>query len=163
MIQANDYVDLKGNFIPVVDLDDEERKLVSQLKRRAKQHPDWNDFENYWTQAVWEFYQPRGLTQKQARATGVYRIAQDLGSRLAIEAGIARAPDYRDELDQLIRTHFPTRRAFCQAAGLSEDMLSHVMAGRKHLAIDTLAQALGRIGFTLKIMPVTSIESTTDT
>lgn len=53
----------------------------------------------------------------------------------------------------MIRTHFHTRREFCEATGISEDMLSHVLAGRKHLAIDTLSQALARIGYRLQITP----------
>lgn len=65
-----------------------------------------------------------------------------------------RAPDYRDELDELIRENFPTRRAFCEATGISEDMLCHVLARRKHLAIDTLNEALSRIGYTLRIQPL---------
>jgi hypothetical protein len=81
-------------------------------------------------------------------------VAQDLASRLAISQGHASAPDYRDELEAIIRTHFPTRRAFCEATGLSEDMLSHVLARRKHLAIDTLEAALRRIGYGLHIAPL---------
>ena len=154
MIQSIDYVNLKGEFIPVADLTDAEQKFVAKLKRQAREHPDWNEFTNYWTHGVADFYKESGLTRKQIRETAVYRIAQDLGSRIAVEAGIARLPDYRDELSTLIRTRFKTRREFCQATGLSEDMLSHVLAGRKHLAIDTLAQALQRIGYSLKIMPV---------
>ena len=157
MIQAIDYVDLNGNFICVADLTDAEQKFVGKLKRQAKQHPDWNEFWNYWTHGVADFYKDSGLTRKQIRETGVYRIAQDLGGRLAVEAGIARVPDYRDELNELIRSRFQTRRAFCQATGLTEDMLSHVLAGRKHLAIDTLADALSRIGFSLRIVPVKSV------
>ena len=79
---------------------------------------------------------------------------------MAVEAGIARVPDYRDELNELIRSRFQTRRQFCQATGLTEDMLSHVLVGRKHLAIDTLADALSRIGFSLRIVPVKSIKAT---
>ena len=156
MIQPIDYVNLKGDFISVADLTDAERKFVATLKRQAKQIGEWNEFENYWTRAVADFYKESGLTRKQIRETGVYRIAQDLGSRLAVEAGIARLPDYRDELNELIRSRFQTRRAFCQATGLTEDMLSHVLAGRKHLAIDTLADALSRIGFSLRIVPAKS-------
>lgn len=159
MIQAIDYVNLKGDFICVADLTDAEQKFVAKLKRQAKQHPDWNEFWNFWTHGVADFYKDSGLTRKQIRETGVYRIAQDLGSRLAIQAGVARAPDYRDELNALIRSRFQTRREFCQATGLTEDMLSHVLAGRKHLAIDTLAEALSRIGFSLRIVPVKSIEA----
>jgi len=40
-----------------------------------------------------------------------------------------------------------------EATGLSEDMLSHVFAGRKHLAIDTLEESLHRIGYALHIVP----------
>jgi hypothetical protein len=154
MLLSSIYVNLNGNVISVAELTDAEQKFVAKLKRQAREHPDWNEFTNFWTHAVADFYKDSGLTRKQIRETAVYRIAQDFGSRIAVEAGIARLPDYRDELNTLIRTRFKTRREFCQATGLSEDMLSHVLAGRKHLAIDTLAQALQRIGYSLKIMPV---------
>ena len=162
MLLSSNYVNLNGNVISVADLTDAEQKFVAQLKRQARQIGDWNEFWNCWTHAVADFYKDSGLTRKQIRETAVYRIAQDLGSRIAVEAGIARLPDYRDELNTLIRTRFKTRREFCQATGLTEDMLSHVLAGRKHLAIDTLAQALDRIGYALKIMPVKSVEPTTE-
>jgi hypothetical protein len=64
-----------------------------------------------------------------------------------------RFPDYRDQLADLIRTRFKSRRAFCKKTGLSETMLSHVLCGRKHLAVDTLMKALRRIGFQLRIVP----------
>ena len=38
--------------------------------------------------------------------------------------------------------------------GISEDLLSHVLAGRKDFAIETLANALERIGYRLQIVPV---------
>ena len=159
MIQSNVYIDLHGRQFLLGDLDDEEHKLVARLKRRAHTHPDWNGFENYWTDAVWKLYESRGLTRLQASKTAVYRIAQDLCSRLGIESGLVRAPDYRDELADLIRRRFKTRREFCEATGISEDMLSHVLAGRKHLAIDTLQNALAKIGCTLRIMPVEPVDS----
>ncbi len=157
MIQTNNYVKLNGEFICVADLTDGEQKIVAELQHWAKQIGDWNEFENYWTRTVAEFYRNGNLTQKQIRQTCVYRIAQDLGSRLAIQAGVSRITDYRDELNELIQSRFETRRAFCQATGLTEDMLSHVLAGRKHLAIETLSNALARIGFSLRIVPAKSI------
>ena len=45
---------------------------------------------------------------------------------------------------------------FCQAAGLSEDMASHLFAGRKHLSMETLTQVLQRLGCTLRIVPVSA-------
>lgn len=153
-MQSDLYIDLRGQQHSLSRLDEDERKLLACLEQRSQSGAGWYDFENYWTRAVWELYQPRGLTRKEARETVVYRIAQDLGSRIAIASGLARMPDYRDELADLIRRRFKTRRAFCEATGISEDMLSHVLARRKHLAIDTLQEALARIGCTLRIMPL---------
>jgi len=70
--------------------------------------------------------------------------------------------DYRDELELLIVTRFRTRREFCAATGLSEDMLSHVLARRKHMAIDTLTEALARTGFRLTIVPLVPLADGSD-
>lgn len=151
MNQEHVYIDLRDREISLADLDEEELELVSALQRRAESHPDWVDFDNFWMRAVGELYDGRGLPRSQSRRTAVFRIAQDLSGRLAIAAGMARAPDYRDELEELIRTRFKTRRDFCRATGVSEHMLSHVLARRKHMSIDTLVHALDRIGYDLRI------------
>jgi hypothetical protein len=153
MARKNSYVDLQGREWLLDQLDAEERQLVAELRDRAAGRPDWNDFDNYWTKAVAALYDARGLPRKQSRESAVYQIAQDLSNRLAIDAGMAQPPDYRDQLEEIIRTRFPTRRAFCEATGLGEDMLSHVLARRKHLALDTLTQALDRIGYVVRIRP----------
>ena len=72
---------------------------------------------------------------------------------MAVAAGLARLGDYRDELEELVRAKFAPRRAFCEATGLSEDMLSHVLAGRKDLSLSKLTGALERIGYRLRIVP----------
>jgi hypothetical protein len=147
------YVDIYGNEISLTGLDADERRLLARLRRRARTHPDWCDFDNRWTRAVAALYDARGVRRAEARRTAVYRVAQDLSSRIAIASGMARLPDYRDDLEDLIREHFPSRRAFCKATGLTEDLLSHVLAGRKHLSLPALTRALERIGYTLHIMP----------
>jgi hypothetical protein len=161
MNRTDVYVDLRGREIPLATLDDEELELVSVLQHRAESHPDWIDFDNYWVGAVADLYDGRGVPRTQSSRTPVFRIAQDLSGRLAIASGWARAPDYRDELEELIRTHFKTRREFCEATGIAEDMLSHVLARRKHMSIETLAHALDRIGYSLRITerpnPVTAM------
>jgi hypothetical protein len=153
MARQNTYFDLKGRELQLEGLDAQERRLLAELQQRAKSHPDWDDFENYWTAAVAAFYDARGLSRQASHETLVYRIAQDLSGRLAITAGMARPPDYRDELEEIIRRSFGTRREFCRETGLSEDMLSHVLAHRKDFAIGTLTQALDRVGYTLRIVP----------
>ena len=158
MIQPTTYRDLRGKEIPLNQLEDDELHLVDQLKARAAKRPEWNAYDNFWMKKVGAFYGKKGLGRREITQTVPWKIAQDLSGRLSIEQGLARIPDYRDELDELIRENFRTRRAFCEATGLSEDLLSHVLARRKHLAIDTLNNALSRIGFTLRISPLETVE-----
>jgi hypothetical protein len=147
------YRSLDGQEICLGHLDAEERKLLGRIRRRARAAPDWDAFDNYWTQEVGRFYDRRGVPRKAARASAVFRIALDLSGRIAVAAGLARTGDYRDELEQMIRDQFPSRRAFCEATGLSEDMLSHVLAGRKDLSLAKLTDALARIGYRLRLVP----------
>jgi hypothetical protein len=145
------YTDLRGRAILLSSLDDEERGLVARLVERAGEKPDWNEFDGFWWREVAKLYDGRGLSRAESLQSPVYQVAKDLSSRLAIAAGVAREPDYRDELADLIRRRFKTRKEFCDATGLSEDMLSHVLARRKHFSIDALQAALSKIGCTLQI------------
>jgi hypothetical protein len=101
--------------------------------------------------AVGDFYQARGMSRKRITRTPAWHIAQDLDGRLAVAQGVASIGDYRDTLEHIVLTRFKNRREFCKKTGLSETMLSHVLARRKHIAIDTLAKALRRIGFRFRI------------
>jgi hypothetical protein len=87
------------------------------------------------------------------RATDLWELAQDLNSRLGIDQGYVRLGDYRDQVASLILGKYKTRRAFCKATGLAEDLLSHVLAGRKHFGMETLVKALDKIGYRLEIRP----------
>ena len=53
----------------------------------------------------------------------------------------------------MVREEFPSQRAFCKATGLSEDMLSHVLAGRKDLSLKALDSAMQRIGYRRHFVP----------
>jgi hypothetical protein len=148
------YFDLDGCTFVLSTLDMGERDLVGRCVQYAKAHPKWPDYANWWMPEVAKFYSDRGLSRRETTQTICWRIAQDLGSRIMIACGRARPRDYRDEIEELIRGRFRTRREFCEATGLSEDMVSHVLAKRKHLAIDALADALARIGYALHIAPL---------
>jgi hypothetical protein len=150
-------VDLDGNKISLLHLDADEHKLLARIQRRARTNPDWDAFDNYWTIAVPAFYEARGLPRKAVLDTVLWRIAQDLSGRIAVAAGLARLGDWRDDLEDLVRQQFPTRKAFCEATGISEDMLSHVLAGRKDLSLAALTKALERIGYALHIRKVPEV------
>jgi hypothetical protein len=158
MPRANVYVELDGNEICLLHLDDDEQKLVARIHRRARTNPDRTAFDNYWTVAVGAFYEARGLPRKAVPHTIPWRVAQDLSGRLGVTAGLVRLGDWRDDLEDLVREDFPTRRAFCEATGISEDMLSHVLAGRKDLSLAALTQALERIGYALHIRRVPEVQ-----
>jgi len=148
------YRDLDGQDFDLTTLDADERALIDDLRRRAAKNPDWFEFDNYWIGVVLALYDARGWSRKKTVVTPLFQIAQDLSSRIAVDQGLARMGDYRDELEILIVTRFKSRRDFCKATGLSEDMLSHVLAGRKDLSIEALTKALGKIGYGLRMVPL---------
>src|SRR5262245_8506755 len=94
------YTDLKGRQFHLSDLDTEERALVEMLIQRAEKS-NGADYANFYMPAVSDLYSRRGLSRREIIATPVWRIAQDLWGRIAIKEGWARAPDYRDELEDL--------------------------------------------------------------
>lgn len=154
MIKGSIYTSLTGQLVTLADLDAEERRLVDELVTRHRSASTWPEFRNHYVRTVGAFYEARGLPRRQIVETPVWKIAQDLNGRVMIRLGLAVPPDYRDALGELIRAAFPTQRAFCEATGLTEDLVSHVLSKRKHLAIDTLSGALERIGYRLQIVPV---------
>lgn len=153
MTQPDVYIDVRGREWSLAGLDGEERTLVADLQERARTYPDWNDFDNYWTRKITAFYDQRGVPRSQTVRCTVFKIAQDLSGRIGIAAGYIRPSDYRDELDDLIRNRFSTRQEFCDATGLGEEELGQVLARRKHLSMEALTEALGRIGYTVRITP----------
>jgi hypothetical protein len=152
------YTDLDGHVYGLATLGDDERELIRRLRDFAANHPDWYEYGNYWMPEVARFGESRGLSREDTTQTAAWRIAEDLAGRLAISAGIASPPDYRDELELLIKMKFRTRREFCKATGLSEDMLSHLLAKRKNLSMDTLTNALAQIGYTVHIVPLPDLK-----
>jgi hypothetical protein len=147
-------------------LDEDERTLVRDLIAFAERHPDarTGEYRNYYIRRVGNFYESRGLSRTEVTETSVWQIAQHIAGRLMVASGVARdSDDYRDKLDELIRKRFGSRRNFCDATGISEDMLSHVLAKRKNLSIQALSDALAKIGYTIQIaqMPNSSPPATT--
>jgi hypothetical protein len=151
---AETYTDLHGQQLSLGELTKQERAALQRLRKLAAGSPDWMAYSNEFAAEMDKLRPSSGKSRREMTQTVVYRVGQDLGSRLGVAQGKMRPSDYRDELQQLIATRFRTRREFCEATGLSEDMLSHVLAKRKNLAIDTLAEALAKVGFAIHITPM---------
>ncbi|MGD9854580.1 MAG: hypothetical protein AB7U20_06465 [Planctomycetaceae bacterium] len=148
------HIDMAGQSYDLDVLDVEERRLLNRFKRLANRCTT-AEYRNRSLKEIAALYESRGLSRREILQTPLYKILQDVGNRRQVERGEARAPDYRDQLEELVRTRFPTRRAFCEATGLSEDMLSHVLSRRKHLSVDRLSEALERIGYAVTISRLT--------
>jgi hypothetical protein len=141
-------------------LDGEERAVIDQLQLRARRNVNWFDFDNFRMQAIMALCNRRRMSGKEIITSPLFQIGMDLSGRVAIAQGYALPNDYRDDLEDLITSHFKSQRAFCKATGLSEDMLSHVLAGRKDLSIETLAKALGKIGYAIRLVPLAAVPGT---
>jgi hypothetical protein len=148
------YTDLDGRVYGLATLGDDERGLIRRLQDFAANHPDWCEYGNYWMPEVTRFGEGRGLTREETTQTTAWRIAQDLGGRIAIATGIAAPPNYRDDLELLIKMKFRTREKFCQATGLSEDTLGRLLSKRPNLPVDILTDALAKIGYTIHLVPL---------
>jgi hypothetical protein len=159
MTRPNVYVDLDGHELCLEHLDADERKLLARLRQRARTKPEWDAFDNFWTVHVPEFYLARGMARKAVPRTLLWRIAADLSGRIALAAGLARNGDYRDDLEELIRERFSSRRAFSEATGISENLIGQFLAGRKDLPMQTMAKALERIGYGLRIVALPAEET----
>jgi len=157
---------IKGIKISLKDLNGEEQEILRDLYSYFESEPDWNDFSNFWPSKVVAYYDAKGQARQVTVHCTLFRVAQDLATRIGVEQGRIRKPnpftDYREQIEHIIREKFSTQRSFCQETGISEDLLSHVLAGRKHLGMDTLTHALERIGYRLQIVPVNGKKSAAD-
>jgi hypothetical protein len=148
------HTTLQGLELDLTSLTAEEAAVFDQARRAYAELPEWHAFKQKWLNEVLGLYDRQKLPRREAVAKPLYRAVQDLGSRLMVQAGYAKMPSYREQIVALIETMFETRREFCKATGLSEDMLSHVLKGRKDVSITTLTESLQKIGYALAIVPL---------
>ena len=148
------HTTLQGLELDLTSLTAEEAAVFEQARRAYAESPDWHAFKQKWLNEVLSIYDQQQLPRREAISKPLYRAVQDLGSRLMVQAGYAKMPSYREQIEAIIETKFETRREFCEATGLSEDMLSHVLRGRKDVSISTLTESLEKIGYALAIVPL---------
>jgi transcriptional regulator with XRE-family HTH domain len=153
-MKNNIYTTLHGHELDLASLTSEETDLFVTALKAYDDTPEWLVFEQKWLNEVVQFYDRQRLSRRETISKTLYRAVQDLGSRLMVREGLARLPGYREQLQNIIEMKFETRRQFCEVAGVSEDMLSHVLKGRKDLSIGALEELLGKIGYGLTLVPL---------
>jgi hypothetical protein len=148
------YTTIQGNELDLSSLTSEETSLFLSARKAYAESLEWLGFKQRWLNDVVAFYDRQNLPRRETTSKPLFLAVQDMGSRLMVDQGFARMPGYRDQLLSIIETKFDTRREFCEAAGVSEDMLSHVLKGRKDLSIGALEELLGKIGYGLSLVPL---------
>ncbi len=154
------YSTLSGHHFSLDLLDPQEFRILTEFQKRFEKGLDWNEFENYWIATLSSLYDKRKVPRRLSMQKPLFQIAQDMWGRLAIQQGHVEPPDYRDELAELIDQEFGTRREFCRKTGMSEQMVSHALAHRKHIHINRLVHALHKIGYRLSITPAPANHAT---
>lgn len=132
------YTTLTGRQYDLTQLTPGQHSFLAGVYRWFQQVPGWDEFSSGWVSLA------RGqLWTEGALPVGhpVYRICQDLATRLGVAEGRVARPDYRDRLADLIEERFGSRYRFCKVAGIDQGHLSRILAGKGDLSAKSL-QAL---------------------
>ena len=128
------YQTITGRRIPISNLTETEYGFLEKVAKKYNSRQDWTRFAAWWNA---EFN-----ASSLSTSSVVYRICQDLESRLGINQGKVSPPDYRDFLAELIDTHFGSRQEFCKATEVDPGQLSRVLASRADLSMKVLQKVL---------------------
>ena len=142
------YRTITGRKFDLTTMKAEERAFLTEVAELYRRRPAWDEFARTWPAlgrtGVWGEAVPVG--------SPLYRICQDLEARLGIAEGRVARPDYRDQLVDLIEERFGSRYAFCKALEIDQGHLSRVLAGKKHLAPETLFRIFEGLGVQIELV-----------
>ena len=149
---SEQFLTLSGEVIDLDDLTPEQRTFLVEARERAARWRDDCRFSNYWRPRMERLHS--GLTRREITKAALYRILQDIESRLMIAQGDARMEDYQDELARLIRRKYRSQYQVCKEIGIDPSYLSQVLNRKKHFSLPKLEQLLWRLGYRLKFEPI---------
>jgi transcriptional regulator with XRE-family HTH domain len=151
------YTTLTGRRYDLARLTPAERLFLAAAYRLFRQRPGWDEFSRDWVSLGKEI-----LWKGAAIPVGqpIYRMCQDLASRLGIAEGRLARPDYRDRLADLIEERFGSRYRFCKQAGIDQGHLSRVLAGRSDLSSRALLGLLEALGVEFATVDREEVERT---
>ncbi len=139
------YKTLGGEVFNLDELPAELKAVYSEVKSFYDVNVDWTEFANLWMSKIRKPFsdkEPSAVVEEP-----IYKICQDLGSRLGIRQGYTREPDYRDLLADIISLHFGSRYRFCKEMGIDEGYLSSVLNKKKNLSLEKLQGILNRTNY----------------
>ncbi len=141
----NLYKTLNGEVFNLDGLPAEQRTVYSEVKSFYDVNTEWTEFTNLWMSKIREVFSDKPPSAVVGEP--LYKICQDLESRLGIRQGYTREPDYRDLLADIISLHFGSRYRFCKEIGVDEGYLSSVLNKKKNLSLEKLQEILNRTNY----------------
>lgn len=146
----NLYRTLNGEFFDLNDLPAKQRSIYAEVKSSYDLNIEWTKLTNLWVAKVREAFkdeEPSKIVEKV-----IYKICQDLDSRLGIRQGRTREPDYQDLLADVINLHFGSRYQFCKQTGIDEGYLSSILNRKKNPSLKMLQGILGKINYRIRFV-----------
>jgi hypothetical protein len=146
----NFFKTLNGEVFALDRLTSEQKRIYSEAKSFYDENPEWREFSNFWITKIRDIFaneEPSSVVEEP-----LYKICQDLESRLGIRQGYTREPDYRDLLADIIDLHYRSRYQFCKDMGIDEGYLSNVLNKKKHLSIERLQEILEKTNYRIAFL-----------
>lgn len=139
------YKTLRGEIFDLGELTPEQKAIYTDVKSAFDSNTEWTDFSNLWIARMGAAFD--GIPRSEVVEEPLYKICQDLESRLGIRQGHTSEPDYRDLLAEVISLHYRSRYQFCAEMGFDEGYLSSVLSKKKNLSLKKLEEILGRTNY----------------
>lgn len=136
----------------ILDLDNLPKKYQNfyrEINKYYKKGPDWNEFSNLWLGKINSIFHK--VKREDIVKTPIFRICQDMESRLGIKQGHTRMTDYRDILAKIIAENYQSRYNFCKKVGIDPAFLSSVLKKKKHFSTNKLQMILEKSGYEIEI------------
>ena len=138
----NTYIMLDSTEIDIGALPEVEQEFYHRMKEHYDAGMGWIEFGNLWISEISKVC--KGKSPAETAASPLFRVCQDMESRIALREGHAREASYRDLLADLISRNYPSRYQFCKETGLDQGFLSSVLKGRKDLSLSKLEEILSK-------------------
>jgi len=143
------YETLEHQTFDLGKLPAKQKKFLEEVKTYFEKNPSWCEFGSFWFNQLSSVF--KNVKKEDIPDLPVFKICQDMESRLGVKQRYARLTDYRDILAKIISEVYKSRYLFCKEVGIDEAFLSNVLKKKKHFSTKKLQEILDKAGYDLEI------------
>ncbi len=145
----NAYETLDHKTFDLDKLPSKQKKFFEEMKVCLRKKFDWSEFGSFWFNQLSVVF--KEVKKEDIPQLPIFKICQDMESRLGVQQGYTRLTDYRDMLAKIISEVYKSRYLFCKEVGIDEAFLSNVLKKKKHFSTKKLQEILDKAGYDLEI------------